>query len=181
MKIHILGASGSGTTTIGKRLSQLYEIPHFDSDDIYWKQTEIPYTKSQAKAVRRKLLKKIIDTNNSWVISGSATSWGELLLAHSDIIILVSCPTEVRLNRLKKRETERYGSRVELGGDMHKNSQEFLNWASLYDEGGIEVRSKKSQTTWLQQAKCQVFEIENLDLNHCIKSIQVELQSLELE
>lgn len=36
MKIHIIGCSGSGKTYLAKALSEKYNIPHYDLDDIQW-------------------------------------------------------------------------------------------------------------------------------------------------
>lgn len=46
--IHILGASGSGTTTLGMELAKKMGYYHFDTDDFYWEQTDIPYTKTKS-------------------------------------------------------------------------------------------------------------------------------------
>jgi adenylate kinase family enzyme len=35
-RLHILGASGSGTTTLGKAIANELAAPHFDTDDYYW-------------------------------------------------------------------------------------------------------------------------------------------------
>ena len=36
MKIHIIGCSGSDKTYLAKALSEKYNVPHFDLDDIQW-------------------------------------------------------------------------------------------------------------------------------------------------
>ena len=40
MKILIFGASGSGTTTLGKEIEKITDFTHLDVDDYYWKKTE---------------------------------------------------------------------------------------------------------------------------------------------
>ena len=35
-RIHILGAAGSGTTTLGRALAERLQCPHFDTDDYFW-------------------------------------------------------------------------------------------------------------------------------------------------
>ena len=40
-------------------------------------------------------------------------------------------PTDIRLERLRHREHERYGERIMPGGDMYETSQEFLDWGSI--------------------------------------------------
>ena len=41
-RIHILGASGSGTTTLGRALAARLQCPHFDTDDCFWLPTDPP-------------------------------------------------------------------------------------------------------------------------------------------
>jgi Shikimate kinase len=41
-RIHILGASGSGTTTLGRALAERLQYPHFDTDDSFWVPTDPP-------------------------------------------------------------------------------------------------------------------------------------------
>lgn len=36
MKIHIMGASCAGSTTLGNALSAEWGIPYFDTDDFFW-------------------------------------------------------------------------------------------------------------------------------------------------
>jgi adenylate kinase family enzyme len=41
--VHILGASGSGATTLGAALAQRLGFTHLDSDDFFWIKTDPPY------------------------------------------------------------------------------------------------------------------------------------------
>jgi adenylate kinase family enzyme len=64
-RIHIFGASGSGTTTLGKALANRLTIAFFDSDDYYWQKTDPPYRESYPKEERaQKLLKDIKGLDN---------------------------------------------------------------------------------------------------------------------
>ena len=55
-RIHILGASGSGTTTLGRALAERLQYPHFDTDDYFWLPTDPPYTQQRARTERAQLL-----------------------------------------------------------------------------------------------------------------------------
>lgn len=39
-RIHILGASGSGTTSIAKNVCSKLDYAHFDSDNYFWENTK---------------------------------------------------------------------------------------------------------------------------------------------
>ena len=177
MKIHFLGASGSGTSSIGKRISQLLQIPFFESDDIFWENTAIPFTRKRDSDERKAMLNDIISENEDWVISGSAMRWGDRLLSASELIVLVTCPTEERIRRLKIRESSRFGERILSGNDMHQNHAAFLKWASSYDEGGPEMRSLQSERSWLAQAGCPTMIIENTVFDRTVDSIILKVKS----
>jgi len=163
MKIHILGASGSGTSTVGRILSERMAIPLFESDDMFWEKAEIPFSVKRAKGERVELLTRIIENNESFIIAGSALIWGDILLETVDCIVLLTCPREERLSRLMAREKARFADRIEAGNDMHSNHKEFIEWAMSYDSGGMETRSKASEEAWIEKAKGRVIKIENRD------------------
>lgn len=42
--IHVMGASGSGTTSLGRALAEKLDIAHLDTDDFFWLPTDPPFT-----------------------------------------------------------------------------------------------------------------------------------------
>jgi adenylate kinase family enzyme len=59
MKIHLLGPSCSGQSTLGKLISQKYQIPYFDTDDIVWIETDPPFSIQRKNIEKMELLKEI--------------------------------------------------------------------------------------------------------------------------
>ena len=55
-RIHILGASGSGTSTLGSALARRLGVKHADSDSLYWLPTNPPYTTPRPPGARQALL-----------------------------------------------------------------------------------------------------------------------------
>ena len=58
--------------------------------------------------------------------------------------------------RLRHREHARFGERILPGGDMYEQSQAFLAWAASYDEGGLDIRSKRLHEQWLSTLPCPI-------------------------
>ena len=58
--------------------------------------------------------------------------------------------------RLHRREHARFGKRILPGGDMNELSQAFLAWAASYDEGGLDIRSKRRHDQWLRTLPCPI-------------------------
>ena len=56
MRVLVTGASGSGTTTLGRALSRELEASFFDVDDYFWVPTEPPYQQQRDSSARLSLL-----------------------------------------------------------------------------------------------------------------------------
>lgn len=156
-KIHILGASGVGTSTLGAALSEVLPHTHMDTDDYYWL---TKYTEQRQISVRIATLQQDLSLHNNWVLTGSLCGWGNVFKNNFDLVIFLWISEKIRLERLKQREFQRYGSEILPGGRKYEDSQKFLAWASLYDHAGKEVRSKALHEQWLQDLPCPVLRIE---------------------
>lgn len=161
MKIHIFGASGSGTTALGKVLSKDMSLPHFDSDDYYWKKTDPPYTQKNSIEERHKLLLGDMEWLKGWVLSGSMDSWSDPYRPLFDAAIFVRSDSDLRVNRLKEREYREFGDRIKEGGDMFDIHEYFVKWAYQYDEGLLEGRSLKRHEEWMTTLNCPILKITN--------------------
>lgn len=64
---------------------------------------------------------------------------------------------------IKKREKERFGSRIEPGGDMYQQHLEFIDWAKKYDTGGLNMRSKAKHDEWQKLLPCEVLCLDGAD------------------
>lgn len=67
------------------------------------------------------------------------------------------------IERLVKREKERFGSRIEPGGDMYRHHIEFVNWAKSYDNGGTDIRSKAMHDEWQKKLLCKILYLDGAD------------------
>lgn len=153
--IHIYGASGSGTSTLGKALHERYGYCHLDTDDYFWLPTDPPFTYKRPAAERIALLTEDIHKSSKTVISGSLCGWGDALLPLFDLVVRLVAPTQERLKRLNQREFQRFGSRICAGGDMYQGHMDFLQWAAGYDTGGVTMRSKAMHDRWQESVRCR--------------------------
>ena len=69
--VHIFGASGSGTTTLGRYLAQRLGGVHLDSDNFFWLPTDPPYTQKRPLEMRVPLMREQIDRARCAVISAT--------------------------------------------------------------------------------------------------------------
>ena len=158
--IHVTGASGAGVTTLGRALASALAIPHHDTDDYFWLPTEPPYRDRRDLAERLKLMRDVFLPRAAWVLSGSLSGWGDVLIPDFDVVVFVTTPREIRLQRLRAREATRFGAgAVAPGGWRHTETEEFIEWASGYEEGNAS-RNLAEHEAWLAKLPCPVLRLE---------------------
>ena len=149
MRIHITGASGSGTSTLGAALAADLGGLHFDADDYYWLATDPPFTTKRDPNERLSLLLPDLSSSSPVVLAGSIVGWGQELEDSFDLIVFLYLDAEIRVERLRTRETKRF-SRVDAA---------FLEWAAQYDWAPAEGRSLARHRDWLNARASRVIEI----------------------
>lgn len=173
--IHIFGASGSGTTTLGRKICQELGYAQMDTDDYFWLPTNPRFTSKRPAAERIQLMRRDIERFQNVVISGSLTGWGDGLIPCFTLAIRIEMEPELRLERLKQREKNLFGSRIEPGGDMYQTHRAFLEWARGYDTGGTEMRSRAKHDQWQKLLSCPVLLLDGAD------SLEVNFERVKQE
>jgi len=159
-RVHITGASGAGTTTLGRALAERMRAPHLDTDDYFWLPTNPPFRTPRLREERLALLDADLPHAGAFVLSGSNRGWGDPLIPRYTLVVFLSVPTAIRLVRLRARERARYGAEIEPGGRMHAHFLEFIAWASRYDDGPETMRSRAAHEQWLAALPCPVLRLE---------------------
>lgn len=158
--IHIYGASGSGTSTIGRFICDKLGFFFMDTDDYYWEATNPPYTAKRNISERIARMKRDIAAHDGVVISGSLVDWGDELIPLFTLAVRVATDTAIRIDRLKKRERAHFGNRIDAGGDMYEDYQAFIAWAASYDSGGLDMRSRAKHDVWQKQLCCRQITLD---------------------
>lgn len=161
--IHIFGASGSGTTTLGKKICEALGYYLMDTDDYFWVPTDPKFILKRSCDERIELMTKDIHKFDNVIISGSLADWGDVLIPYFTLAIRIEIEPEIRISRLIQREKERFGSRIEPGGDMYQQHIEFIEWAKSYDTGGMNIRSKAKHDEWQKLLKCELIHLNGAD------------------
>jgi len=160
MRIHLFGASGSGVTTLGIYLSQKLGYPYFDNDIYFWEKSDPPFTIKRDPQLRNQLLRNYLAGNENFIVGGSMVSWGDEWLSAFDLAVFLYLPPLIRLDRLKKREYERYGEVIYTNPDRNRQYAEFIDWAATYDDPTSTRRSINVHLSWMDKLQCPVIRIE---------------------
>ncbi|WP_114602043.1 AAA family ATPase [Gordonibacter sp. 28C] len=166
--LHIFGASGSGTTTLGEAISEAYDCHFIDVDDCYWLPTDPPFRRKRPREERLAMIVESIDSHKRSVVSGSLCGWGDSLIPRFDAAVRIEANTSVRIDRLERRERCRFGSRIDAGGDMYAAHRDFIAWAKSYDTADETVRGKALHDTWQKLLCCPLAVVDGARDTTCI-------------
>lgn len=160
LKIIIFGASGVGTTTLANSLAKRLNWIHLDADAYYWKKTTPPFQIKIPLEKRNENLKTDFNKHQKVIISGSLITWSNYWNTAFDLGVFLKLPPAIRMARLKNRELERYGTKLQTDREIIKKSVDFLAWAKRYDDTSFDGRSISQHRKWIQLLACKVIEID---------------------
>ena len=169
--IAIIGLNGAGKSTLAHVLAKKLHYFEIDVEDYYFPAQRssrlnalegktsadvsfIPYLSPRAKSEVELAIRKDINCNPQFVLSGVTLNWSESILSQIDIVFYLHVPLNERLQRIRSREAQRFGSRILPGGDMYDQHIEFLN--------KVENRSEQEITRSLENLSCPVVNVEKL-------------------
>lgn len=130
MNIQIIGASGTGKSTLGNYIAEKEKMKWIDTDLYIWKNE----TFSEQHPIEQRL--KMYDNDrekfNQFIVSGSVFSWNPTGFTDRDLLVFLTLDEEIRFQRLIQREIER-GGESSLRLDKHGNqTNDFLEWCKTY-------------------------------------------------
>ncbi|MFE4228686.1 hypothetical protein ACFRJ8_12445 [Arthrobacter sp. NPDC056886] len=160
-RLFIMGASGSGTTTLGRAIANEWAVPHADADDYFWQPTSPPYKIQRDPSERISLMREVFLPRTAWVLSGSIMGWGEELVENIDAVVLLTLDPASRMSRLQARETVRSRGLATTGGVDDAAHEEFLSWARGYDDPEFAGRNRGRHDQWLARLSCPVLRLDS--------------------
>lgn len=162
MKIHIIGCSGTGKTYLAERLSNKYNIPHYDLDNIYWDNSSEKYGIKTEIEKRDKLLQDILE-EDSWIIEGIYYKWLEQSFKNADIIYVLDLPKYIYKFRIIKRFIKR---KLRLEAGKKENLKSLLNllkWTDKFQNEDmkeiIKILEKYKEKVYFVKSKNETKEI----------------------
>ena len=162
MKIHIIGCSGTGKTYFAKRLSNKYNIPHYDLDNIYWDNSSQKYGIKTKVEKRDKLLQNILEKDD-WIIEGIYYKWLEQSFKNADIIYILDLPKYIYKFRIIKRFIKRKLKLETAKKETLKSLLDLLKWTDKFQNEDMKeiVRflEKYKEKVYFVKSKKEIKEI----------------------
>lgn len=136
MKIHIIGGSGSGKTYLADKLSKIYNIEHYDLDDLQWDNKAEFYGIKRDSDERHAMLQEILK-KEEWIIEGVYYKWCEQCFADADKIYLLEVPRRTYRFRIIRRFIRRKLGLEKGKKETLKSLKNLLKWADSYSDNDM--------------------------------------------
>ena len=152
--IIVFGANGSGKTTLGCDLARILGFKHMDHETYAFAQSEVPYTSERSRDEQIKRMLADIEKNRGFVISAVIGDFGEEIESLYDLAVHIEAPLELRIERVKQRDIEKFGERIIEGGDMYEQHQKFIEFVASRPLSRIEQ--------WEEPLACPVIRADGV-------------------
>lgn len=154
--ILICGLNGAGKSTLGKALAEKSGFRFLDIEDLYFPRLAPgnPYASPRSRSEVEKLLLQELSTKENFILASVKADYGEAIYPFFQLAVLVDVPKEVRLQRVRNRSFQKFGSRMQPGGDLYEQEQRFFEL--------VESRDENTVTEWLRALGCHVIRVDGL-------------------
>jgi len=174
--ILVFGLNGSGKSTLGKKLAQMLDYKFMDIEDYYFEDSKVPYSKMRTREECTKLMVSDIKKHDNFVLSAVTGDFGNEVISAISLGVYMYAPLDVRLKRIKQRSIDKFGERVDLGGDMYDSEESFFKM--------VHERNSEKVEKWLESVSLPIIEIDGIkgvdeNLDYIKQIIKVTFKSIE--
>ncbi len=142
IKIHIIGASGSGKTYFANKLASKYGISVISLDDLFWDNSHGSYNVKRNIVERNEMLDQIL-LHDDWIIEGVQYAWCDKCFESADFIFMLDMPRLLCRLRIIRRFIKRKLSRNSRNNETLKSLVHLLKWTKkFYAVNLIEIKEK---------------------------------------
>lgn len=162
--ILITGLNGCGKSTVCRLLAEKLNYFAMDVEDYYFIKSDTPYSKFHTLEETQTLMEKDIEKHNNFVLATVNCNWGDKINSAFKLAVLLKAPLDLRMERIKNREYEKYGDRILQGGDLYESQQKF--------HSKVSARTDSHMDKQMQFISCPVLELDaSLPLQDIVNKI----------
>jgi len=153
-RILLCGLNGAGKSTLGKALAQKIGYTWLDIEDYYFpkKDPANPYAHPRTQDEVAVLLLRDLQENPNVILSTVRANYSAEILTLLEFAFYISVPKEIRMERIRNRSFQKFGSRVLPGGDLYQQEQSFFQMALRREDTHV--------TNWLSTLSIPVYTLD---------------------
>lgn len=112
-RVRIVGTSGSGKTTVGRQLAEVFGVPFYEMDALYWR----PGWREAPREEFRTQLESIVG-GDGWVIDGNYDAHRDITWGRAEMVVWMDLPLRTTLWNVARRTW----ARARAGGEIWPGS-----------------------------------------------------------
>ena len=139
-RILVCGGDGAGERTLGRDLGGGVGGGFADIEDYYFpkRSPDYPYGEVRSREEVRPLLLRDLRRHENIVIAAVKADFGREVEELFTCAVLVQTPRTQRLERVRGRSFQRFGERMQPGGDLYEKEGRFFDMVAQRPEGDVE-------------------------------------------
>lgn len=152
--IVVCGLNGSGKSTLGKALAKKLQFHFIDNEDLFFPKSDPQYIYASPRTHKEaeQLLWNEIMAHENFVFAAVKGDYGERVYPYFKYAVLIDTPKDVRMQRVRDRSFQKFGKRMQRGGDLYEIEESFFEY--------VEARPENSVEDWLKHLKCPILRID---------------------
>lgn len=126
--ILVCGLNGAGKSTLGKALAEKLHFYFIDDEELYFSKTDSDYIYASPcthEEAEKRLFHKM-QAHENFVLASVKGDYGALFYPFIQYAIWIDVPKDIRLQRVKNRSFQKFGSRILPGGDLYEKEKTFF-------------------------------------------------------
>lgn len=152
--IIICGLNGAGKSTLGRALAKELKFYFIDNEDLFFskKDPQYMYASPRSREEAGKLLFKEIKAHENFIFASVKGDYGEDIYPFFQYAVWIDVPRDIRIQRVKNRSFQKFGSRMLPGGDLYEAEEKFLSL--------VKSRAENTVEEWIRSLSCPIIRID---------------------
>lgn len=152
--IIVCGLNGSGKSTLGKALAESLGFHFIDNEDLFFPKSDPEYLYASPRSHKEveELLMSEVKKHKNFILAAVKGNYGEAILPLYQYVVLMEVTKDVRLQRLKNRSFQKFGSRMLPGGDLYRQEKAFFDLVSSRDDN--------EAAEWAESMNCPIIKVD---------------------
>lgn len=155
--ILVCGLNGAGKSTLGKALAEKLHFYFIDDEELYFSKTDSDYIYASPcthEEAEKRLFHKM-QAHENFVLASVKGDYGALFYPFIQYTIWIDTPKDIRLQRVKNRSFQKFGSRILPGGDLYEKEKTFFEFVSSREKNTVEKQ--------LGKLNCPVIKVDGMN------------------
>ena len=148
------GLNGCGKSTLGRALAQKIGFHFIDNEELFFTRNaaDEPYQNLRSRAEVEKILMEEVRKHGDFVLAAVRGDYGKEILPLYRYAVLMEVPKEIRMERIRNRSFQKFGSRMREGGELYEQEEAFFRTAAS--------RPEDYAAAWTRTLDCPVLSVD---------------------